>query len=294
MDPGAVLALLRFLHAAAAMLLWGACGYLAVLVRGPLAEETGRRLRFVLAGAALVVVVAATARLPVETAAIGDGWSDALDPANVDDVLTATTVGTAWQVQVAAASALAATWLLSSRRRVGAQATAAGLVLASLTLVGHSSMHAGRLGLAHRANDMLHLLSGGAWLGALVPLLPLLRLLADPERRGSAGEALRRFSNAGHVAVALVLATGATNTALVLGRWPLDWSTSYQALLVVKIGLVLAMTALALVNRYVLVRRIRTAPAEAVRAIRAGTMAEIVLGVVVLALVSVFGLLEPA
>ena len=91
----------------------------------------------------------------------------------------------------------------------------------------------------------------GPGLGALVPLLIILPMLDVPARRGQAGVALRRFSTAGHAAVALVIATGVLNTLMILGRWPTDLQSPYQALLFAKILLVAAMTVLALANRYI-------------------------------------------
>ena len=105
---------------------------------------------------------------------------------------------------------------------------------------------------------------------------------------------MRRFSSAGHGAVAIVIATGVLNSMLVLGKWPIDWSSPYQAMLAAKVALVAVMTSLAVFNRYVLVPRMADSRAESVAALRISTIAEIILGIVVVGLVSVFGLLEPA
>jgi len=182
---------------------------------------------------------------------------------------------------------------LPGRWRHRGIALGSGLGLAALVLTGHASMHEGWLRMAHRANDMLHVLAGGGWLGALVPLIPILRLLSQPEYRVEALLALRRFSTAGHVAVAMVIISGIVNTMLVLKHLPTDWSSPYQALLGLKIALVAGMSLLAIVNRYVLVPRIRHDQARALNAIRLGSIAEIILGIAVIALVAVFGMLEP-
>jgi putative copper export protein len=47
-------------------------------------------------------------------------------------------------------------------------------------------MQEGWRGVAHRVNDALHVLSGGAWLGALVPLVPILAALNYPKQRKAA------------------------------------------------------------------------------------------------------------
>ena len=93
--------------------------------------------------------------------------------------------------------------------------------------------------------------------------LPLPHMLDNAEFREEAGVALRRFSAAGQVIVALVIASGAINTILTLGRWPIDWTSPYQAMLAAKIALVAAMVGLALTNRYALVPKIVGQPQRA-------------------------------
>ncbi|MET1028898.1 MAG: CopD family protein [Dongiaceae bacterium] len=108
------------------------------------------------------------------------------------------------------------------------------------------------------------------------------------------GVALRRFSTAGHIAVMLVIASGVINTILILGRWPIDWSSPYQALIACKIAVVVVMVGLAIVNRYGLVPGLSRQRPDALRAIQLGTIAEITLGLCAVGLVSVFGMLEPS
>jgi putative copper resistance protein D len=197
-------------------------------------------------------------------------------------------------VQAILAMALAVTAAVPEHRRVAATAIAAGFVLASLALTGHAVMHQGWLRLAQMANDALHVLAGGAWIGALIPLAVILRDFERPDRRLDAALALRRFSFAGHIPVALVVCTGAINTALILGRWPMEWTSPYQALLAAKIGLVALMTGIAIANRYGLVRRMKFAPAASIRMLANASMLELGLSLGVLALVSVLGTLQPA
>lgn len=275
------------------MLLWGASAFLCLLVPKALA---GRVWRMFGAGpllTALIAGLATVASLPLETATIGNGWSDAFNAGAIHDVLFETTVGQAWQAQAAAAIILVLAFLASKDWRLPVVALGSGLGLAALTLTGHASMHEGWLKLAHRGNDILHLLTGGGWLGALLPLIPILRLLNTPECREQALLALRRFSTVGHGAVALVIVSGIINTMLVLRRLPTDWSSPYQAQLAIKIALVAGMSLLAIVNRYVFVPRIRGDRARALSAIRLGAIAEVVLGIAVIALVAVLGVLEP-
>jgi putative copper resistance protein D len=103
--------------------------------------------------------------------------------------------------------------------------------------------------------------------------------------------AMRRFSFWGQFDVALVVLTGTVNVALTSGFASFA-PTPYRILLGTKLVLVATMVALALVNRYVLAPRLRPDGA-AVGALTRSCVAEVVLGAMVVALVSLFGLLDP-
>ena len=137
---------------------------------------------------------------------------------------------------------------------------------------------------------IVHVLSGTAWLGVLVPFIHLLRLSSVLDLRTAALESLKRFSLAGHVAVALVLVSGLLNVSLVHGRiWP-DLSSTYDQELLLAVGL---MVILAIVNRYVFVPMFGRNAARARTCLLYGSLTEIFLGFVALGLVASFGLQDP-
>lgn len=293
MPPDVALILSRFVYDGPAVLLWGAGGFLAVLVPQPLTTRIGARLSPAFTIAAVLAVAAAVATLPLRAAMLGDGWSDALDPATLRGVLFETDLGFAWLIQVAAALVAVGAAFAPARWRMAAFALGGAAMLANLPLVGHAGMQQGGLGLVHRLNDGVHVLAGGFWLGALVPFVPLLARIDDPGDAAAATIALRRFSTIGHAAVALVILTGVANAALILNGTPIDGASLYQRLLATKIALVAGMLGLALLNRYVFVPRV-AARSNAIVAIRVGSLAEIGLGIAVLALVAAFGMMDPA
>jgi putative copper resistance protein D len=287
------LATCRLAHYAALVLVFGTAVFLRWLAAPGLAAPIGRALRIPVRLGLLLAAGTTWLWLPLQAAEIGGGWDGATDPGTLSAVLLDTGFGHAWLCRAVLSvplPILAAAW----PRRIGAAALAAGLLLASLALAGHAAMQDGAAGLLHRLNHAVHLIAGGFWLGALVPFALCLPRLRDPDLRRDAIQAMRRFSTAGHVAVAAVLASGIVNIVLVLGRWPTDWSSPYQALLAAKIATVLAMAGLAVANRYVFVPRIGRSNSAAIRAIRIGAIAEILLGAAALALVATFGLLDPA
>ncbi|WP_352639285.1 copper homeostasis membrane protein CopD [Mesorhizobium sp. M0220] len=293
MGPDFALAACTFLRDTFAMLLWGTFAYLSIVVPSELARDIQRRLQHFRIIATGAVATSTIAALPLEVGTIGDGWTDVFDRPMILGVLFQSTVGHAWLLQAVTVLLLIATLVIPSACRQTWTALAASLVLAGFTLTGHAAMQQGWIGVGHRLNDAFHVLSCGAWLGSLVPLLLILLALNDPKKRISAGLALRRFSILGHVVVALVLTTGVINTFLTLGQWPTHWSSPYQAMLATKMALVLLTVSLAILNRYRFVPQIAFQRSKSLRAIRIGTMTEITLSVGVIALVSIFGMLEP-
>ena len=289
----AALALCRFLQFGAAMLMFGTSAFVWALVPADLARTLNPRI--VRRAFVLVLVIAATslAWVALEAGQMGDGWSSILDPQVLRDVLFDTAFGWVWQVQLLLVAGLVAVVFFGPAERLGPTALLSAMVLGSLGFVGHATMHTGAAGWTHRANHALHLLAAGAWIGSLVPLLPVMGSLESPERRSDAALALRRFSQVGHWVVALVVITGCADTILLLGRWPLYPSSPYTSLLLGKTVLVVGMIAIALVNRYGLVPRMGGSPVATLASLRRNTRAELVIGALVLILSSALGLLDP-
>jgi putative copper resistance protein D len=275
------------------MLIFGSSALLARLHSSSLGVETARRLRYMQSVAAVLALSSLLAWLPLESATIGDSWSSASDRDAWSAIVLQTGFGHVWDVRIVLAVITSCVAVFA--RRVGQRVIAmcSGVLLALIGLTGHAAMQDGMIGWLHRGNDAVHLLCAGAWVGSLIPFFWLLRAVRDPALRVEAGAALRTFSGRGHVAVAGVLLSGSLNTWLVLGHWPVHWSSPYQALLAVKILVTAVMVALAISNRYGWVPAMKSNPDAATRAIYRRTVAGLVLGVACVALVSLFGLLEP-
>ncbi len=293
-EPSTAIEICRFLHDSALLLLWGSAAFVAFLMPPSLAAPTLRPFGGLPIAAAGLAVLTTVAALPLQAAALGDGWSDAVNEATVYAVLLESPFALFFQVQAVAGLLLVLAFSRRADRRMATVAIASALGLAGLALTGHASMEDGLLRIAHRINDVVHLLAGGAWVGALIPFVVVLRMLAVPEYHAAAQVALRRFSNFGHGAVFTVLATGVVNSIMTLGRWPTDWSSPYQLMLTMKIGAVGMMTCLAIVNRYIFVPAIAENPEAALRSIRRASVVEILLGIAAIGLVAVFGTFDPA
>jgi putative copper resistance protein D len=179
-------------------------------------------------------------------------------------------------------------------------AVLAAILLASLAGVGHTQVREGMSAIVHIAADAVHLLAAGAWLGGLLPLGMVVAFCRT--KRVSNDDAvfvLSRFSGMAYLAVAALVASGAINGFFPVGSWSALIGTSYGQLLLLKLGLFGLTLCLAAWNRFWLVPALAKAPnvdeSELV-CTRLGLhiLAEQVLGVLVLAIVSLLGTLAPA
>ena len=219
----AALAICRFAHALALMLAFGGSVFVWVCAPEPLWPALSATLRPLVRSAAVVAGLTGVWWLMLETASIADDRRGGMDADAIVSVVTETSFGRAWAIHLLLVVVFlaAAFW-----PRIGwaPLALLSALALASLALVGHAAMQSGMMGVAHRANDALHLISGGGWIGGLPPFVLSLHAYRQAALRKDALAAMMRFSFYGHFAVAAVVATGAANMALT-GGLPLPPST---------------------------------------------------------------------
>lgn len=291
MEP--YLAAVRFVHFLAAMFVFGAGVYLWAFPSPSLRSSLSRRLRRAAIGAGGAALLSALAWFLLEGASMSGDWAGASDPYVLLDVLTSTDFGYVWSTRVPLLVALVAVLVLGRFDDWRAPTCLAALCLGSLAFVDHAAMQSGEIGAMHGANDALHLLLAGFWIGSLPVLALSLTATRGDELGRAATEAMLHFSVVGHFAVVLLIATGAANIALTTGAPPWPPTSPYRLLLAAKLALVAVMTVLAGFNRYRLIPSLDENPG-AWQALRALTLVEFALGLGVLALVSYFGLLDPA
>ena len=287
------LALCRFAHFLVAMLAFGMSAYLWAYAPERLRLAVSPVIRRFALIASVVALITALAWLALESASMADDWSAAVDPSAIGAVLTDTAFGHAWALHLALAAALVAIVAVSPRDGWAATSLVSAALLASLGLVGHAAMQTGAEGALHRANHAVHLAAAGAWIGGLVPFVMCLRAYDRDDLRKDAVRAMAGFSFWGQFVVAAIVLTGVVNIALTSHHPPLPPTTPYRALLVAKLVIVATMILLALFNRFVLAPRLK-ASANALATLRATSLAEIALGCIVIALVSMFALFDPA
>jgi putative copper resistance protein D len=280
------LVIARFVHFAATMTFFGGCFFAAVLAPASLAPDLAPLLRRLAPALALLALASAVAWLAFVARDMADGD---LDLDTLRTTLTDTSFGIVWQGRLALLALLTVA-ALRPDRRWRAPAALAGLCVASLGLVGHAAMQEGALGVAHRLNHAVHLLAVAGWLGGLPAFLVCLQRFRQSRGRDALA-AMMRYSRVGHFAVAAVFVSGALEIAMTTRALPWPPIGPYRLGLLAKILVYTVMVAAALVNRYALAPRIGR-NALAAQALVAGAIAEIVLALSAIALVSAFATLD--
>ncbi len=278
-----VVALLRGIHVAALVSLFGTLVFLVLVapsamsecsIEAPILRRRLLRLASVSAAAALIVGVA---WLVLESAVI----------AGTDDVATtlhAVTV-VAWRTQFGQCLLVRGVLLLLVLPllrpwRVGnaCAVVVSGLALAVQPMLGHAGAIGGSTGNTLIVSEVLHLLAAGAWLGGLLPLFVTIGTLP----RNAAATACRGFTPIGLSAVLLLAGTAAVQVTEFMGGLPGLFGTGYGHVALLKLGLFVALLGLAALNRLALTDRLAGETPEAARRhMRVSIAMEMALGLLV-------------
>lgn len=304
MDDALPMVVLRWLLYAALMTLWGvplfAWHALTEAEHGGAAGRAFRRLMVWAAGLGLAFAVAGMAWLAKSMIGAA-AWADI--PASTYAMLVAdTAMGWAWQVRMGAllVALVAAMAGLGSVRRAVVM-VAGAVALASLAWTGHGAMDSGARGIAHLGADILHLWAAGAWWGALVAFVLLVRAARtnQPASVDVLSRAAHGFAHIGSLVVALLVVTGVINYVMIAGwTWAPLVETRYGHLLLAKLAVFGVMVGLAGMNRYrlspaLLLARQQGDAARAVRLLRRSLLLETSAAGVVLGLVAWLGTISP-
>ncbi|WP_046383456.1 copper homeostasis membrane protein CopD [Pseudomonas veronii] len=219
-------------------------------------------------------------------------------------MLMDTDVGLTWMVRIASLT-LAAIAATLNRRSPALSlwlATLCGAIaLATLAWTGHGAMDEGSRRYLHFTSDIVHLLGAGSWLGALAAFALLLRstnLTGDLQIRLLA-RTLTGFESAGTLIVATLTITGIVNYLMVVGpAFETLTSSTYGALLSLKVFLFAGMLVFAAVNRFhlspLLERSIQAdTHTVAINALRRSMILEFSVAVIIMGLVAWLGTLSP-
>ena len=287
----AVFASVRAIHFVSLMAVFGASFYLLLLRRHHLIEMSARAARVLFAGAASLALVSAIAWLVLVAGQMSGDWHAALDPIVITAVATDTEFG---RIAVARIAGLAVLWLLCILQRPSPGYVGvlfAIVTLGALGLTSHAAASSGGFAIVRAANDAIHLLAAGFWLGGLIVLAALVAHFhqAPANLRGP----FQLFSTWGTYAVALLVLSGISNAAVILPVSLASAHSAYAHLLAIKITLALGMVALAVVNRMQLVPALRDGENRITRFLGQSVRAELFLGALVVGIAGYLGLMPP-
>jgi putative copper resistance protein D len=241
-------ATIRAIHFASLMSMFGAGAYLTLLRRRWHLDISATGLRLLFLGGASLAFVTAIVWLCLVAGQMSGDWSQALNPASIGAVASSTRFGQVFLVRLVG---LVALWLICFRKGPSQNllpVVLAALLLGSLGLTSHTAASSGALAAGRAANDAVHLLAGGFWVGGLIVLAMLMRR----HRHNGAVllEPLRLFSDWGMIVVAALVITGLINALSIL---PVSVGTlrdAYAKVLLAKVALASVMIALAMLNRW--------------------------------------------
>ncbi|RKS28618.1 putative copper resistance protein D [Pseudomonas sp. WPR_5_2] len=290
---------LRFVLYTDLMLLFGVALFGLYSLRGQ-ERISGMVLPFrsLLRGTILLGVLMSVAGMFLLASAMsGESNIAALYP-HIEMMVLETDVGRAWLVRIIVL-VVAAIAMMLNRRAPGASllvaTIAGGIALASLAWSGHGAMDEGAW---HFTADILHMLAGGAWLGALVAFAWMSQTdaLQTENRIRLLARAVTRFESVGAVIVVVIAVSGVVNYLYIAG--PKLSLGTYGILLFVKVALFAGMLVLAALNRFhlgpTLERSLRDGQYRvAANALRRSVMVELAAAVLIVGLVAWLGTLSP-
>lgn len=277
-----LLVLCRFLHFCVVLLMFGARVFRPWLLGAHVQPTLDRQLLRITRGLAGLGLLTGVVWLLLITASMAGSWESALQPATVQLVLGKTFFGQVWAWHLLLNLLLV---IVLIKPWPALRLPLLALLLATLAPVGHGAMLDGMSGRLLILNQVVHLLCVGAWLGGLLVLVLILRQAQDHHLE----PILRRFSGVGYGLVGGLLVTGLINVRVLTGQlWPTPLFEGFALILLIKVGLVLGMLGLALLNRL----RIKRCE-QRLGSLRASVMMEWLLGVAAVAAVSLLGTLPP-
>ena len=277
-----LLVLCRFLHFIVVLLMFGAWVFRPWLLGAHVQPTLDRQLLRITRGLAGLGLATGVAWLLLITASMAGSWDSALQPATLQLVLGKTFFGQVWAWHLLLNLLLV---IVLIKPWPALRLPLLALLLATLAPVGHGAMLDGLNGQLLILNQVVHLLCVGAWLGGLLVLVLILKHAQDHRLE----PILRRFSGVGYGLVAGLLVTGLINVRVLTGQlWPTPLFQGFALILLIKVGLVLGMLGLALLNRL----RIERCE-QRLGSLRASVMMEWLLGLAAVAAVSLLGTLPP-
>jgi putative copper resistance protein D len=304
----ALLILARAVHIGASMLLAGTCTF-EVITPGPGGRagsddfrELQRRLLRLVRWSLVAALLSALLWFWLEVANMsGLPPMRGFSVAAWQTVLFETNFGRVWQLRlglIALAFALVALGLARAQARhalIMAVFLISILLLVSLAWVSHAAAASAQpLGLL---GDALHLCAASVWIGGLLPLaIFLTRARASLSLGEQTLPVLQRFSTLSLTCVGVLIASGISNSWLLVGSIHALLTTRYGWLLLAKLATFGILVCLGARNRFVIKTRLTrvSETADLLSQLRRNVIGETCLALAVVTIVACLGVTPPA
>jgi len=304
----ALLIIARTMHIGASMLLAGTCTF-EVITLGPAGRagsddfrELQRRLLRLVQWSLVAALLSALLWFWLEVANMsGSPPMRAFSVAAWQTVLFETNFGRVWQLRlglIALAFALIALGLARAQARhalIMAVFLISILLLVSLAWVSHAAAASVQpLGLL---GDALHLCAASVWIGGLLPLaIFLTRARASLSLGEQTLPVLQRFSTLSLTCVGVLIASGISNSWLLVGSIHALLTTRYGWLLLAKLATFGILVCLGARNRFVIKTRLTrvSETADLLAQLRRNVIGETCLALAVVTIVACLGVTPPA
>jgi putative copper resistance protein D len=288
-SPDVWLAAVRAVHFAAVIVLFGQFAFAAFIAAD---GQPAPHFRRIAAWSLAAVAASALAWIALEAISMsGLPLEQALSPGTLGIVIGETQFGRVWLARMVVCVLLIAA--LAGLRGAALRAVGGGLaalLLAAIAGGGHGGSGRGVAGVLHFGIDAAHLLAAGAWLGALVPLVSVVRAAerGDEARRRYAAETTRRFSALGVLSMTVIVLSGVGNACYMIASFGALVDSTYGRWLLAKLAIFALILAIAALNRW------RLAPRRDFHGLARGAVAECALGFAIVAIVGELGITIPA
>ena len=302
-----LLIIARAVHIGTSMLLAGTCTF-EVITLGPARRagsddfrELQRRLLRLVRWSLVAALLSALFWFWLEVANMSGLPMRAFSVAAWETVLFETNFGRVWQLRlglIALAFALIALGLARAQARhalIMAVFLISILLLVSLAWVSHAAAASVQpLGLL---GDALHLCAASVWIGGLLPLaIFLTRARASLSLGAQTLPVLQRFSTLSLTCVGVLIASGISNSWLLVGSIHALLTTRYGWLLVAKLATFGILVCLGARNRFVIKTRLArgSETADLLAQLRRNVVGETCLALAVVTIVACLGVTPPA
>lgn len=249
--------------------LTAAGGVIFLLVfRGQVEPDARRAVAWSTVGLALTAAAASGAQIVAQAGFLGETGDV---PWPMVHMVASSPIGSSAAVRLAGLALIPAILLGGHRGGLAFGVLGALLTCTSFTVVGHTADVPLRLLVA--AVLAIHLLAVAYWIGALWPLLRVMR----GREIDRAAIVLKRFGQIAVGVVAVLLAAGAALAWSLLESPASLWRTGYGRMLALKLVLVVGLLTLAALNKLRLVPAFAAGQPAAASSLRRSILAEILL-----------------